>query len=102
MAFPRQTATSRRNPRSPRYWMIAVIIFVVVAVGFAPTLAQSPSQSADSTPGVKPDAKKAKAAYQEGIRAEKQQDWDAAYSAYSDAANSDPKHRDYALRREIA
>lgn len=51
---------------------------------------------------MKPDAKKAKAAYQDGIRAEGRQDWDAAYTDYSDAANWAQGNREYLLRREIA
>ena len=51
---------------------------------------------------VKPDAKKAKTAYEQGIRAERQKDWDTAYTAYTDAANWAPDNREYAIHREIA
>lgn len=50
----------------------------------------------------KADVKKAKTTYEEGMRAERQQDWDTAYTAYTDAANLAPSNREYALRREIA
>jgi hypothetical protein len=61
-----------------------------------------PAQARDATPPVKPDSKKAKEAYQEGVRAEKAQDWEAAYPAYSEAVDFAPNNRDYFLRREIA
>ena len=51
---------------------------------------------------MKPDPKKAKEAYQQGVRAEKAQDWETAYTAYSDAVNWAPNDRGYFLRREIA
>lgn len=50
----------------------------------------------------KADAKKAKAAYEEGLRAEQRLDWDAALAAYSDAAHWYPSDREYLLRVEIA
>jgi hypothetical protein len=64
--------------------------------------ATSPQGQAAPPTAVKPDAKKAKEAYQEGVRAERIQDWQTAFTAYSDAANWAPKERGYALRREIA
>jgi hypothetical protein len=53
-------------------------------------------------PAAKSDAKKARDAYQQGVRAERAQDWQTAYTAYSDAANWAPNERQYALLREIA
>lgn len=50
----------------------------------------------------KPDAQKAKEAYQEGVRAEHAQDWETAYTAYSEAVNWAPNDRQYALLREVA
>ncbi len=71
--------------------------------------AQAPSQSAGAKVAKevprevsKADAKKAKAAYEEGFRAEQGLNWDAAFAAYSDAAHWDPTDREYLLRREIA
>jgi Flp pilus assembly secretin CpaC len=49
----------------------------------------------------KPDAKKAKEAYDRGVRAERTEDWDAAYTAYSDSVNYAPNNRDYFIRREL-
>jgi Bacterial type II and III secretion system protein/FG-GAP-like repeat len=64
--------------------------------------AQSSQVTQESAPSVKPDLKKAKEAYQQGVRAEKAQDWETAYTAYSDAVNWAPNDRGYFLRREIA
>ena len=50
----------------------------------------------------KADLKKAKEAYKRGLRAEKQEDWDAAYEAYSDASNWAPDDSEYALHRAMA
>jgi hypothetical protein len=64
--------------------------------------AQSSQAAQQSAPPAKPDPKRAKEAYQQGVRAEKVQDWEAAYAAYSDAVNWAPNDRTYFLRREIA
>src|SRR6202050_5518445 len=50
----------------------------------------------------KANAKKAKEAYQEGVRSEHDQDWQAAYEAYANAAELDPSNRQYAIHREMA
>ena len=50
----------------------------------------------------KADAKKAKASYEEGLRAEQRLDWEAASAAYSDAAKWDPNTKEYPLRLAIA
>ena len=52
-------------------------------------------------PTVKPDPKRAKEAYEQGVRAEKQRDWDSAFNSYSDAVNFAPDNRDYLFRREM-
>jgi Bacterial type II and III secretion system protein/FG-GAP-like repeat len=62
---------------------------------------QTPAPAA-ATSDVKPDAKKAKASYELGNKAEREGDWDAAYTDYIDAANYSPANRDYVVRREIA
>ena len=85
--------------------MLAAWLLVVSSLG--PSLssvlqAQSSQEAQASAPPVKPDPKKAKEAYQQGVRAEKAQDWETAYTAYSDAVNWAPNDRGYFLRREIA
>lgn len=67
----------------------------------AAPIAQAQSRPAAS-PAPKPDARKAREAYQEGIRAERKQDWQSAQAAYTDAVTWEPENREYQLRREIA
>jgi type II secretory pathway component GspD/PulD (secretin) len=60
------------------------------------------SSSTPSSPSIKVDLKKAKQANKQGLRAEEQGDWEAAYEAYADAVNWAPTDTDYYSRREIA
>jgi Bacterial type II and III secretion system protein/FG-GAP-like repeat len=62
----------------------------------------APEIRSQSTPEGKTDSKKARQAYEQGVRDEKNEDWDAAYTAYSDAANDAPNNRDYFIHRELA
>lgn len=64
----------------------------------------APHQAPPTTPrpDIKPDAKKAKEAYQHGLRAEQDADWQGAYDHYSDAVNWAPANEDYFLKRETA
>jgi hypothetical protein len=81
------------------------LVFVLTAsVGslFPQTIPPAQTPSAAPTSGAKPDAKKAKAAYELGNKAERDGDWDTAYTDYIDAANLAPTNRDYVIRREIA
>ena len=67
------------------------------------SLAQAPAQSPGaSNPAPKPDVKKARAAYEQGNEAERQSDWETAYTEYTDAASFAPTNREYAIRREIS
>lgn len=106
---------TRRGPRSDFSWIAALVaLFVIGALLALPARTQSPFSSAarqaapsaqdQAAPAatVKPDAKKAKEAYQQGVRAEHAQDWETAYTAYSDAVNWAPNDRQYALLREVA
>lgn len=67
----------------------------------APPSATNTSSTPSSLP-IKADLKKAKQAYKQGVHAEEQGDWQAAYEAYSDAVNWAPNDSDYFSRREIA
>lgn len=58
------------------------------------------SSAAQSSP--KPDARKARKAFERGLRAEKAQDWPAAFEAYVEAARYAPGDRESLLRREGA
>ncbi len=76
---------------------------IIVATFLAPPArTQAPAQSKQPVSTTKPDAKKAKAAYEQGTKAEREKDWDAAYTDYTDAANWAPDNREYVLHREIA
>lgn len=50
----------------------------------------------------KPDRKKAKQAYNEGLAAERNQNWQAAYDSYVRAVEWAPSERAYVLRRDLA
>ena len=85
------------------------LLFLAATVAFCAAAPSARSQSAGVKPAKdvarevpKPDAKKAKALYEEGLRAEQRVDWDAAFAAYSDAAKWDPNVKEYLLRLEIA
>ncbi len=70
-----------------------------------PAAAESPAAAETQSkpmPQAKPDAKKAKEAYERGVRAERNEDLDAAHTAYSDAVNYAPNNRDYFIHRELA
>ena len=62
-------------------------------------VAEAPAKPAPET---KADAKKAKESYQQGVRSERAEDWDGAYTAYSDAVNYAPNNREYFIHRELA
>jgi Bacterial type II and III secretion system protein/FG-GAP-like repeat len=78
---------------------------MIVALAAPVARTQAPAQSSDSAASGKPDKadlKKAKVAYEQAVRAERQQDWDTAYTAYTDASDWAPDNHDYALHRAIA
>src|SRR3984957_12323697 len=98
-------------PQRPRLIQLHIAISTLLAImalvptaSFAQTPAAPftpPSQALDGTK-IKPDPKKAKQAYQQGLDAEKQQDWQAAYEAYTNAVNWAPSEQSYFLRLELA
>lgn len=99
------SGSARGVPRLIYPWAAALAVALTAIALLVPARAQSPAGGANqsgATRSFKPDAKKAKVAYQQGMQAEQQQDWAAAYSAYSDAVNWAPTDREYSLRREIA
>jgi Bacterial type II and III secretion system protein/FG-GAP-like repeat len=65
------------------------------------TAKAAPAPAAE-TPSVKPDAKKAREADKEGLRAEGAKDWPAAYDAFSHAVNWAPSNREYLMHRELS
>lgn len=95
----RQFAT--RGARFRAATALALVWFLSFSAPYG--LAQAPAQSAGpSNLAPKPDAKKAKAAYEQGNEAERQSDWETAYTDYTDAASFAPTNREYAIRREIS
>jgi Bacterial type II and III secretion system protein/FG-GAP-like repeat len=65
------------------------------------TSSAPPETESKPTPENKADAKKAKESYQQGVRDERNEDWDSAYTAYSDAVNYAPNNREYFIHREL-
>jgi type II secretory pathway component GspD/PulD (secretin) len=82
-------------------------VLVIPAHAQAPP-SQSPSASQTKTPATakRPvftaDAKKAKEAYKQGLRAEQSGRWEPAYDAYSNAVEWAPENREYFVHLEIA
>ena len=75
----------------------------VPPAGARGSAAASPgTQAAAPAPAVKPDAKRAKQAFEEGLLAEKKQDWATAFENYADAVRWAPDSPKYLLRRELA
>ena len=70
----------------------------------APASAQSPApqNSPAGTSKTRADPRRAKKAYQKGLRAEQAEDWRAAFDAYAEAATYSPGDTDLILRREAA
>jgi type II secretory pathway component GspD/PulD (secretin) len=104
----------QRSPGSvfPEIALLAALP-VIAALGVPQARCQAPSESASDrssaasqrqtlrVQAVKPDAKKARQAYQQGLRAEQNQDWQTAYEAYSNAGDWAPTEREYLMRLEV-
>ena len=96
-----------RGPCRARRLIAACLLLCLALVAGIPgawrARAQVPAQSSGAAnPAAKPDPKKAKLAAEQGSNAERQSDWEAAYTDYTDAANFAPGNREYAIRREVA
>ena len=101
---PGKVQRPRRRISPGSCWTLLALILAFFAAA-APARSQSASvkPAKDVAREVsKPDVKKAKASYEEGLRAEQRLDWDAAFAAYSDAAKWDPNAKEYLLRLAIA
>ena len=80
-----------------------VLISVLLAAMLRfPAIGQSITKPEQSKASFGPDERKAKAAFEEGLKAEKRQDWPAAYVAYSNAADWAPANHQYELRLAVA
>ena len=81
---------------------LASLVLSAFAVSARAQSSARDAKESDAVRPFKPDAKKAKRCYEEGVEAERKQDWAVAYSSYSDAVSWAPNDRDYALHKEIA
>jgi tetratricopeptide (TPR) repeat protein len=94
--------------RSVQSRFLALALSLLLAFGAAS--GQSPATNspapraahAGKSAAPKPDARKARHAYQKGLRAEQADDWPAALDAYTEAASYSPTDREILLRRETA
>ena len=93
----------------PLFWLsVAALIVLLPGRSFAsPRVpAASPTGRSQATSAnelhFKPDAKQAKQAYKEGLQAERNHDWQAAYDSYIRAAERAPENKQYLFRREFA
>ena len=77
---------------------------LVLLLAAAPEQAQSPAQQSPAA-AARPsrrDARKARKAFERGLKAEQAGDWPAAFQAYAEAAAYAPDNTDLLLRREAA
>src|SRR3989442_1545254 len=106
----RFVCTSRYNTMEPLTGMRRAgqtrFFFALAALllWLAPASAQSPAPQnfPAGTSKTRADPRRAKKAYQKGLRAEQAGDWRAAFDAYSEAAAYSPGDTDLVLRREAA
>ena len=87
--------------------LLSALLIATSAYPQSPASPQAPSPattkaSASEPSGPRPDKTRAQSSYQAGRRAEQQADWNAAYSAYSDATAYSPANKEYRLLREHA
>ena len=80
-----------------------VCFSLCAALGAAAAQVQAPVKTVAVATQTKPrNSKRAKNAYERGLKAEKQQNWAAAFAAYTEASQEDATKREYLLRRELA
>jgi type II/III secretion system protein/VCBS repeat protein len=103
MATRTYMLSARRAAGLAGTWARVALAPLVLLALLAPAArTQAPRQSSEPPPTSKSDTKKAKTAYEQGARAERQKDWETAYTAYTDASSWAPDNRQYVLHREIA
>ncbi len=93
--------------RSVQSRFLALALSLLLALGAASgqspaTNSPAPRAPVGKSAAPKPDAHKARQAYQKGLRAEQADDWPAALQAYTEAASYSPADREMLLRRETA
>ena len=89
--------------QTPRHGRLALALTVALCLSTAALTGQSPAPAEPPTARrVKPDTRKARKAYEKGLRLEQAADWPRAFEAYGEAARYAPADAEYALRRELA
>ena len=78
---------------------ISLVLFPAVGTGQSPVSSVSVRPSAKPA---KPNPRKARHAYEKGLRFEQSGDWPRAFDAYTEAARFVPTEVEYTLRRELA
>lgn len=87
---------------------VAGSIALLAGRGFASTgpragsAAGKPQTPSNGDVHFKPEAKRAKRAYNEGLEAERNHDWQSAYESYIRAVEWAPTNKQYLFRRELA
>lgn len=82
--------------------ILALFLCAAVATAAQTPTTASTAQSAQELSKTPQDEKSAKASYERGLKAEKQENWPLAFAAYSAAVQQDSTNHDYLLRREVA
>ncbi len=88
--------------RTARHGRLLFALALALLLGAAPAQEQSSAPQAPTTRPPKPDARKARQAYEKGLRAEQARDWPAAFAAYEQGARYAPSDAELLLRREAA
>ncbi len=93
-----------RAAQHSRFFFALLSSTLVLLLAAAPEQAQSPAQQSPAAAArpPKPDARKARKAFERGLKAEQAGDWPAAFQAYAEAAAYAPDNTDLLLRRETA
>src|SRR5690348_8585248 len=92
--------TGRKGMRRIGILLLAAILPFVVSLSLS---AQSPTAADQSNPVMASAVPgRARQAYDEGLRAEKAADWEAAFQAYQQAAALSPEDRVMQLRAQLA
>jgi hypothetical protein len=110
----RNTLMSRWVLPHPVVCAIGLAFALIAPAGLSRVGAQTPSPApgngwsqaggpqAAVFPKVKREPKKAKQAYNKGLREQQEGDWQAAHEAFAQASEWDPGQQEYVLRRESA
>ena len=81
--------------------LLTIASCLCIALGASAGQVKTPAQSLAAAQTKVHDAKRAEAAYERGVKAEKQKNWTLAFAAYTEATQQDSSKREYLLRREL-